>query len=310
MSKIFYLLIFLHLLLPSCGRKAPPQLKIFEKPEKVKDLKAIHNEKGIILSWSYEGKNQEIKGFVISRSEGGEYKKKGYIEGRKKNTFIDQDFRQGMAYRYRVIAEGIQGLLSDAAEISVTPANLPKPPENTRFHIKNDSIELSWDDNKGCYNIYRAYDGEEYQPINEKPVCGHTFIVRSIIEKTVHYIIKSLTITDIINEGQASERISIGPEDYIPSPPTELVIVVSDNKVFLLWKEPPERWVKGYRIYRRSEVEKVFRLIGESSIPGFADSNLNGLIGKKLYYMIKALGPSTESKPLYGDYLFSYPEIR
>lgn len=303
-----YILLLCSLLPLACGRKAPPQLKSFEKPERVKNLKAFHNERGLVITWTYpEKRKKEIKGFIILRSEGRDFEKKGYTEV-KDAIFIDSDFRTDRHYRYRVIAEGIKGILSDVTEIPVTPARLPDPPKNIRFHIRNDSIKLIWDKNNGCYNIYRAYEEEEYSLINNnRPICDNIFIDRVSIERPVYYVIRSIVTTDIINEGPPSEKVTIDLKDYIPSHPEGLRITIGDKKVFLIWKESPEVWVKGYRIYRRSEGEKDFQLIGETSIPGFTDSNLNSLEGKKIFYMIRAFGPSAESAPLNGDCLLRYP---
>lgn len=302
-----HVLILCCLLSVACGRKAPPQIKVFEKPEKAEGLTATHDERGLVISWSYpEKRKKELRGFMVLRSEGGDFEKKGYTDG-KETIFIDTDFRTDKHYRYRVIAEGMKGVLSDALEIPVTPTRLPDPPDKIRFHIRNDSIELTWDKNNGCYNIYRAYEGEGYTLINKRPICDSIFSDPVSIERTVHYVIRSVTITDILNEGPPSDKITIGLEDYIPSPPEGLRITIGDKKVFLIWKESPEVWVKGYRIYRRSEIERDFRLIGETSIPGFTDSDLNGLEGKRISYMIRALGPVAESTSLKGDCLLQYP---
>lgn len=308
-KNLCYLLILFSLLILSCGRKSAPQLKAFEKPERVENLKAIHNEKGIIISWSYpERKKVEIKGFIIVRSEGRDFERIGYSVDKDNPTFVDRDFKIDTSYRYRVIAEGIKGVLSDASELSVTPASLPEPPKNIRFLIKNDLIELSWDDKNRCYNVYRAYQDEEYSRVNKKPVCDSIFTDHISPERPVHYIVRSTITTDILNEGPPSKKVTVGLDNYIPSQPKDLRIIIGNQKVFLLWKESPEIWVKGYRIYRRSEEEKDFRLIGETSIPGFTDSNLTGLQGKRLFYMIKALGPIVESEPLVGDCFLLYPE--
>jgi hypothetical protein len=64
--------------------------------------------------------------------------------------------------------------------------------------------------------------------------------------------------------------------------------------VHLLWKEPPETWITGYRIYREISKEDGFILIGESQAPSFLDreSPLT-----KRNYRVTALGPSKEGPP-------------
>lgn len=306
--------------LSACGRKAPLRPQVFVKPERVENLKAIHDERGLTLSWSYR-KRMKIKGFIVLRSEKGDFERRGYIPTYSKEhdtgkkisgkedtdetfSFIERDFREDTTYSYRVIAEGIKGIEGEAAEIKVTPATLPEPPENIRFLIRNDSIEISWAPVKACYNIYRAYDGKDYFLLNQKHLCKGIFVDRASTERPVYYRIRSVIITDIVNEGPPSKETIVRPEDYIPSPPSMMRIVIGEKKVFLLWKESPEPWVRGYRIFKKVEGEADFNLAGESSIPAFIDSTLEGLENKRIFYMIKALGPAAESDPLYGDMIY------
>lgn len=310
-KRLCYLIIFC-LLLSACGRKAPPHLKAFEKPEKVENLKVVHNERGLIFSWSYpERVKIGIRGFVILRSlvrqghdEEREFRRRGYVEGKDGSfSFIDTDFETDKTYIYRIIAEGIKGVMSDATDIKVTPITLPDPPKKIRFSIKNDLIELTWEDKKACYNVYRSYNGEEFSVLNREPLCERVFNDRESVGRPVNYIIRSLRITDIVNEGRASGKVIVRLEDFIPSPPSDLRIAVGPDRIFLLWRESPETWVRGYRIFRKIDGEKDFKIIGESSIPAFTDSDMRGLEGKKVYYMIKALGPASESGPFYGECL-------
>lgn len=307
-NRLLCLIIICGLLI-ACGRKAVPHLKAFEKPQRIDSLRAIHNERGLIISWSYPEKRKvEIKGFIILRAEDRDFERRGYVDGEGPYfLFIDSDPKAGKTYSYRVFAESTKGIVSDVAEINVTPSVLPEPPKDIRFSIKNDFIELKWDDKRTCYNIYRAYEGEGYSIINNKPICEGVFIDRAIPERPVHYIVRSVIITDIANEGPASKEITVRMEDYIPSPPSDLSIVAGKDKVFLLWKESPEVWVRGYRIYRKVEGERDFRIIGESTIPAFTDPDAGGLVGKRIYYMLKALGPVRESEPLYGTGILPHP---
>lgn len=312
------LILFFIFSLSACGRKAPLRPDVFVKPEQVENLKAMHDERGLTISWSYR-KKVEIKGFIVLRSVGGDFERRGYIPAYSREqtekelsdkrdtdefSFIEKDFRTDITYKYRVIAESIKGIEGEATEIKVTPATLPEPPENIRFFIKNDSIEILWDPVKACYNIYKAYGGKDYFLLNQKPLCKEILIDRASTERPVYYRIRSIIITDIVNEGIPSKETIIRLEDYIPSPPSKINIVVGDKKVFLLWKESPEPWVRGYRIFRKVEGERDFNLVGESTIPAFIDSNLEGLENKRISYMITALGPATESDPLYGDMIY------
>ncbi len=303
MRKTLFYIFILCLISSACGKKAPPTLRPFEKPDRPENLRAIHNEKGLIISWSYPDRRRtEIRGFILLRSEGRDFERIGYVDAREsKLSYTDRKFNSGKAYRYRVLAKSLRGVMSDAVEITATPSPLPQPPENPRFVIKNELIELSWNEIGACFNIYKAYEGGDYFLLNEKPLCKTLFTDRASPERPVRYIIRSVTLTDIINEGPPSEVVTIRPEDYIPSPPSEIRLVPDKGRVFILWRESPETWVRGYRIYRRLEDERDFKIIGESLIPAFTDATLEGLEGKRIFYMIKAVGPSAESLPLSGD---------
>jgi predicted small lipoprotein YifL len=53
----------------SCGKKGDPTLKTFEKPMPVKEIRAVHREDELIISWSYPAAEREkIKGFHIEKA--------------------------------------------------------------------------------------------------------------------------------------------------------------------------------------------------------------------------------------------------
>jgi hypothetical protein len=104
-----------------------------------------------------------------------------------------------------------------------------------------------------------------------------------------------LFIPAVEDEGYASAEIEVDPSNFIPSPPSDLRYVKGDNRIFLMWTESPESWIKGYRIYRKREGEPGFTGIGEGRAPSFVDTEKGG---KKVWYMIRAFGPAAESEPL------------
>ena len=65
MGGEYYLPALCSLLFALCLRqKEPPTLKAYEKPDAPSGLKAIHRENNIILSWSYN-KRENLKGFHV-----------------------------------------------------------------------------------------------------------------------------------------------------------------------------------------------------------------------------------------------------
>lgn len=297
---IAYCLLFFSL---SCGKKSPPTLKAYEKPKAPSDLSVIHREDRLILSWSYpDNLRQALKGFHVLRSGGNGFDSIVFTPN-DKNSYIDREFRENNAYRYKVVAESMKGISSDGSNIiTLMPRPLPSPPNNVRFTIKNDLIEFSWDSSgKGvCYNIYRATEKSKYSdnPVNRAPVCNTSYKDSANPDAPVYYSIRALLNTDIRDEGYASAELEVNPLHFIPSPPSDLRIVMGDDRAHLMWKESPESWVKGYRVYRKIEGETEFKMLGEVKVPAFTDTER---IGKKRWYMVKALGPSVESRPLVAE---------
>ncbi|GAB4415248.1 MAG: hypothetical protein OHK0032_11420 [Thermodesulfovibrionales bacterium] len=300
LGKTVTLLLMLLLFSVSCGRKGPPTLKAYEKPDAPSALSAVHREDKIILRWSYpDNRRQNIKGFHILRWEGNGFERTSFVDN-DKGIFIDAAFKQNTTYRYKVIAQSLKGVLSDDSNIiTAVPRPLPSPPEDMRFEIRNDSVELSWKSSgKGvCYNIYKTTEKGRYvdTPLNREPLCITSFKDAVQTDRPVYYSIRALLNTNIMDEGYASKELEVDPSHFIPSAPSDLRTVRKDNRIYLLWKEAPESWVRGYRVSRKIEGETEFGIIGEVRIPAFIDTvKAAGKVG----YMIKTLGPSMESEAL------------
>jgi fibronectin type 3 domain-containing protein len=296
------LLIPLLFLLPSCGQKAPPTLKSFERPEAPSALIARHREGKIILLWSYPGNlRKTIGSFEILRSEGDAFARIGTV-GNDKSSFTDPSFEVNHSYTYKVIARNLRDIpSSDSNLITAKPLPLPPPPEEIRFTVRSDILELSWGSSgEGvCYRIYRTAERGNYsdEPIHREPVCGSSFRDHYLSpDRPLYYKISAMYNTSLMDEGYPSREIEVNPSHYVPSPPSDLRYVENGVKVFLIWKESPEPWVRGYRIYRKEEGSKDFTLIGEAKLPAFTDSER---VGGKAWYMIRAAGPESLSDPTF-----------
>lgn len=72
----FFALLLLPLLLLSCGKKGPPTLKSYDRPDKPSLLSAIHREDSIILTWDFpKSKEETISGFLLLKSSGAGFEK-------------------------------------------------------------------------------------------------------------------------------------------------------------------------------------------------------------------------------------------
>lgn len=316
LKKQFFLgllLIFSALFIISCGKKGDPTLKTFEKPMPVKEIRAVHREDELIISWSYPAAEREkIKGFYIekaeikgpeSRIQSPEFKNIAFLKN-DISQFIDKDFKTGRLYFYKIRVYSLRDVISDNSPIIRTvPQYLPKPPAGLSYKVTNDSIEIAWQaigdgqDAIGIrYNIYRSYEKGKYSasPINSSPLKELFFKDRIEKEKTVYYTVRALLDTELKDEGYLSEELEVNPETFIPSQPHNLKYVPSEKKVYLMWDENPEIWVKGYRIYRKRASEAEFRLIGESISPAFTD---NEPLSSKRSYFITAVGLGKEGIP-------------
>jgi len=297
---LFSFLFFISLVIPACGRKAPPTLRAYEKPQAPSGLTVIHREEKILVSWSYpDNLRSSLKGFQVMRAEGEGFERQGLV-GNDGNSFIDDHFSPETTYQYKVVAQNLKDILSDDSNIvTVIPKRLPPAPENIQVSVGNDAVQLLWlSSGEGvCYHVYRTTEKGRYGdvPIHRDPICTTSFADRTLFQdRPVYYTIRALHNTPLLDEGNPSAEIEVTPSHFIPSSPAELRGVRAQGKIILMWRESPETWVKGYRVYRKKEREKQFTLLDEVKIPTFSDT---GKVGKKVRYMIKALGPSSESEP-------------
>ncbi len=285
----------------ACGKKGNPTLRTFEKPSPVRDLKAIHREDEIIISWSYPTPERElIKGFYMEKAEAdgnSVFKNIGFLKS-DASQFVDKDFQAGKKYLYKMRVYSLRNVISNESPvIRVNPSVLPAPPTGLSYAVSADAVEIRWNRvDAVLYNIYRSYEKGKYPatPLNSMPLKEPLFKDKVEPEKTTYYTVRSLLDTDIRDEGYPSDELEVNPETFVISPPTNLTYVPSPEKVYLMWNENPETWVKGYKIYRKKSPDREFRNIGESGTPAFTD---NEPLTTKTYYYVTAVGPRQESAP-------------
>ncbi|MCG2720768.1 MAG: hypothetical protein L6290_01975 [Thermodesulfovibrionales bacterium] len=295
---LFPLIFALCLLLIACGRKGDPTLKSYEKPEPPSNLHAVQRESGSTLSWEFPDKDTaSIKGFHVLRSTGGDFTEIALLEN-KKHSFIDTDIKGVASRTYKIVAENLRGIMSkDSVTLEIPDATLPAPPADISFTIEYDVLVLSWKSaGEGItYNIYKhGSETQSQNPVNPIPLKETSFRDVFDAKKAVLYTVKSLRENGIVYEGPASREIRIDPARLVPSPPSTLQAVPSAENVYLIWKESPDTWIKGYKIYRETDRKKGFVLIGETQIPSFIDKEKPS---KKRHYRVTAVGPVQESAP-------------
>ncbi|MFA4827804.1 MAG: hypothetical protein WC855_08280 [Thermodesulfovibrionales bacterium] len=290
-------LIVAFFLLFSCGKKEPPTLKAYEKPDAPSGLKAIHRENNIILSWSYTSKKENLKEFYILRAEDSSFQKIASVT-KEESSYTDVNFKTGAFYKYKVVAGSLKKVFSnDSNVITVRPLPVPPAPENVSFLAGNDALSISWGSagENIFYNIYKSPDKGKYgiNPINAEPIKTTLYSDTFELTKPVYYTIRSLFNNEYRNEGPASDEIEVNPADFVPLRPEGLQAIFAGDKAVISWKENPEVWVKKYRVYRKTNEEEGFKLAGEPVTPAFTDREKTGT---KHVYQITAVGPSKESE--------------
>ncbi|MBS1113770.1 MAG: fibronectin type protein [Nitrospirae bacterium] len=302
LPTVYYLLsivcCLLFLLLPACGKKGDPTLKSYEKPEAPSGLTAIHRESEIIISWEFpKTKEQGLKGFHLLKSSAGDFQSIAFI-AKEKRSHKDSNFATGEEYHYKIISESLRGITNDSIILSIKPVIPPSPPRKLTFSVHHETLDLSWErvDEKSTYNIYKSTQKGTYSlvPLNAQPLKKPSFKDSFDINQTVFYTVRSSTGSRIRDEGPLSEDLTVNPLEFIPSSPQNLEAVPTSENVYLLWKEPPETWVSGYRVYREMSKQEGYVFIGFTHTPSYAD---NGSTIEKRNYRVTALGPAKEGPP-------------
>lgn len=286
------------LVLSGCGKKGDPTLKAYEKPEAPSDLRAIHRESELILLWKFPKARQDtIKGFHVLKASAGDFDNIAFMD-KESRSYADTDFVVGQEYHYKIVSESLKGIMNDSPIIILKPQPPPQPPINLSFSILHDMITLSWESTEetSYFNVYRGSHQGEYSliPVNADPLKNPSFQDSFNVNHTVSYTVRSLTGSAIRDEGPPSEELIVNPLEFTPSKPQELSAVPMDTSVYLIWKEPPETWVTGYKIYRSEKNQEDYVLIGSTSIPSFIDQ---GSSREKRSYRVTAVGPSKEGSP-------------
>jgi len=279
------------LIFSGCGKKTDLPYKRLLIPREVTGVEYLRRPDGIWIKWEYPEPVMEGLFFEISRCE---LRDKTPFScqslGRTtRRSFIDYSPPdKDLVYS---VASSFQDGIRKEKVIPIPFENYPSAPEELRYEILNDGIRLSWDFKEECrYNIYRVLlkkDSSEEVIISRESAIPE-FIDTPDPFQPVHYRIRCKRGH---TEGFPADLI-ISPDHYIPSRPEGLRYAVTEQGVVLTWKENPEKWLKGYKIYRNNEI------IGESPYPLFVDTlkieSSDRPLPTAVSYSVSAIGPSRE----------------
>ncbi len=299
-SLILICILIIALLAVSCGKKGTPTLKAYEKPASPININVLHRGEDIYISWQYPAhERQRVKGCQMLKSgDGGINFNELVFLKPDELYYTDKDFSTGHEYYYKIRCLSVRDIYSDdSAIIKISPLPPPYKPKDISYIVTNDSIKIQWGfDASAHYNIYKSFQSGGYSlyPINSQPLRDSVFIDKLETEKTVYYTVRSSLGTLIRDESPPSDELEVNPASFKPASPTGLVYVPLENKIYLLWKDNDEVWIKGYRVYRKRLLEDKFILIGESAAPVF--TVIESFVSKTAFY-VTAIGPVAESSP-------------
>ena len=281
--------------LTACGKKGEPTLKSFEKPDAPASLTAVHRGKTIVLRWSYDRpKESFIAEFIVLRSTGADFEKLTHLE-KDTRMFVDRDIETGITYRYKIIAQNPRGVYSNNSPVvTAAPVSVPLPPGKLSYTVTGTTVILSWvPQNAGDkFNVYKSSEKGAYglMPMNQTPLSEPVFKDALSVNTIAHYTVRSLTGSEIRDEGEASEELTVDPADLVPPRPQNVRAYPSSDRIFLSWDEASEPWVTGYRVYRRTAGGE-YMFIGKTQIPTFVDKDP---ADAQRDYRVAAVGPSKE----------------
>lgn len=281
-----------------CGMKGPLTMYPYEAPEQVSDLRALHRENVVSLSWSHPGNEKNfIKGFVVERADDGRTFMRIATLTPDVRSLEDRAIAAGNSYSYRVAAVSKRDRMSDEyALIRVAPKTLPQPPGALEAVATREGVEVRWTPvaREVLYNVYKSASPGKCGTalLNAQPVKEARFADSIDRIAVVYYCVRSLYGGDILDEGFPSSELAVMPSLYVPKAVEGLRGVASRQGVQLIWRESPEQWVQEYRIYRKGYRDADYRPVGTSLVPAYLDSHK---ASSPVSYMIEALGPVSGS---------------
>lgn len=194
--------------------------------------------------------------------------------------------------RTNINAKSVYGDVSTACEVTVT---LPEVKNVNTQNISESEVKITWDKNSSyeCYGyeIYKsdAPDGE-YIKIGEADANTLSFFDKELSpNERRYYRIKSIGISCEF-DSDLSEPTAI---KCVLPPPTNLSASQEGLEITLSWSKTDG--AKSYNIYRSTEPDGAYTIIGTTSCFSFKDADIYS--GTTYYYKVSAQSSETQSNP-------------
>jgi hypothetical protein len=192
-------------------------------------------------------------------------------------TLVDRrGLTTGRRYTYVVLSEDSTGRVSPpSSRVSLAFIAAPEPPSALVAEAGEREARLAWqpparltdggavDATSVTYEILRAPAADVPPSPLPGEVTGTAFVDRNLEnDRTYHYAVRAVRTDGAMRAvGAPSPTVAVTPIDTTPpSPPRELVAVVSDGTVRLSWLASPEPDVATYVIHRAPEGGALGRL--------------------------------------------------
>jgi len=277
--NLVLLAAFLLILLANCGRKAPP---VWLEPESLPpphSLDAVFREDEVKLKWQFPSEMMAyLNGFMVQRGREGAFTDYALV---REQSFTDRK-PGGYSYRVAAISSRKKAELNYSGEVSSPHSSELEPPKGLRAAATAEGLRIEWDRGTVArgFNVYRksgAGDGLE-GPLNIRPLEEPFYIDNGFTsaDKGPVYVVRAMRNSQGAGnmstvEGPASVPLEIDAAMLMPAAPTGVDIAQSGGKVLVYWDISPEKWVDGYRVYRREGERGQLAPITRTITPAYSE---------------------------------------
>ena len=266
-----------------------PQISFDELTTTLSAKSAGYNS--IALSWD------AVEGAVsyevwTATSKSGTYTKKTTVDG---TSCTDSGRTINKTYYYKVRAINADGVYTKFSEI-VSAKALPAQPQNVKaVRASYRSIKISWSKVSGAsgYMIYRATSKNGTYTAYKRITSGSTLSWTNgylTTGKTYYYKVRAYRTSNGTRiYGPYSDIVSAKP--YL-SAPSKLTLTRSGYGIIVTWSSVSG--ATGYRLYRATDPEGEFTLLGTTSSGKRSFNNTSVVPGVTYYYKVVATRNGSE----------------
>jgi len=346
---VFFTFLCIFFLLVGCGKKGPLQAPLVRLPQAVKQIKAFQRGAALYLEWDFKPVYTDGTSLEFPLTLEVWLAKQG-DESENQSLSADlsqEDFEKAAEIVARLViqepAESVKGqwkleltrpeswqqkyvlalrLLDKWRKESVfsplvtlTPQNLPQPPENLQAEVKEKAIVLKWSKPAGFllkttgtplkgYHVYRREPEGQWLRLTEKPLIEMTFEDKNFqFGRTYFYKVRAVVNDqEPYIETDDSKEIKVEARDvFPPPPPSGLVAIGSQQGIALSWEPSPAKDVAGYKIWRRREDERQFRLLTPQPLSelSFIDTQIvSGYFYEYYLTAVDQVGNESQKSPI------------